>query len=203
MTEGARAINASWHDEIQASDVPRFLYWQLDAILENCISDLESQILCDLENFVLNRQSTTWFSVYLGSFLYLAILERDTWNLQSWKAKSLRWAEDPRVSANPVSLRPSSLCREVTDQALQTMKWPLGVDPSDLIKMNEQQANVISSHVRAINQASFPFYRDQSEVLVASIGTEVGEVADYAASVSHDFNTLSESTIGPTMCRGC
>lgn len=49
------------------------------------------------------RKKSPWLSVILAVYIYLTVLVRDTWNLESWKVISRRWASDPRVAKNPVN----------------------------------------------------------------------------------------------------
>lgn len=102
ISKGGPSVGAVLHPEVDAYDVPRFLYWQLDCITENYAHQQEMEVLKALEERVFARERTSWLSVFVTSFIYLAILELDNWNLESWKVKSTRWAVDERVQHNPV-----------------------------------------------------------------------------------------------------
>ena len=153
--------------------------------------ELEQCVLHDLEGFILKRERATWFSIYLRSFIYLTILEGDTWNLESWKAKSARWALDPRVAENPVRDAPRVSMTRLWP--LQMMKWPLSETPSALIEKNEQQARLIAGHVQAINKGSFPFVRDKSAKVAPNMGKATEEAEEFASSLSADLSALSNS----------
>jgi hypothetical protein len=116
LSEGGERVGAVMHPEIGAYDAPRFLYWQLDCIAERYAYEQEFAVLRDLENFMFARKKAPWLSIVLVSYIYLAVLERDTWNLTSWRIKSDRWRTDPRVSSNPVSLTSTAVyvCADVS-----------------------------------------------------------------------------------------
>jgi hypothetical protein len=98
-----KLVGAVVHEALNAPDVPRMLYWQLDYNMENHLRNLEKTVLLDLETLILERKKSSWLSAFLCTFIYLAILERDSWNLHSWEVKSKRWAQNNQVCSNPVS----------------------------------------------------------------------------------------------------
>jgi hypothetical protein len=113
ITKGAQGIGASYREGLNAFEVPRLLYWQLDVIMEDYICKLEKLVLKDLERHVFPskgayREQSTWFTVVLSSIIYLAVLESDTWNLESWKAKCKEWESNPLYMGNPVSFKNES-----------------------------------------------------------------------------------------------
>ncbi|KAJ8130308.1 hypothetical protein O1611_g3322 [Lasiodiplodia mahajangana] len=62
LSEGGERVGAIMHTEINAYDVPRFLYWQLDCITERYAYEQELAVLKDLENFIFARKSSPWLS---------------------------------------------------------------------------------------------------------------------------------------------
>jgi hypothetical protein len=105
LRNGASAVNARFHENLGASDVPRMLYWQLDFIIEEYQASLEKAILANLEQLMFPRayrSQQTLITVFTTAFIYLSVLESDTWTLKTWAKKSTAWKTNSRVSKNPV-----------------------------------------------------------------------------------------------------
>ncbi|KIX10551.1 uncharacterized protein Z518_01634 [Rhinocladiella mackenziei CBS 650.93] len=186
IKKGAEALGAQFHPEIGAADVPRLLYWQLDWIVENYMMKLESQILRDLEDIILprtqkgsrhRRQLGAGFAVFISCFLYLSTLEKDSWNLEAWRAKSARWANDPSVSNNP------------------TMVWPLTKTVPELLRENEQQAITVANHLRAMHRAEFPFRQDKAGRFVPNGMKTTREVDEYAEILNKELSDTLEQRL--------
>lgn len=104
--EGHEIVQATWHEEIKAHDIPRFLCWQLDGVVEDYLQRMEVLVLNQLKaatSAKAKHSKNSWFVVYLAAYIYLGTLEGDAWNLSSWKARSARWKLDPVLSNNPAS----------------------------------------------------------------------------------------------------
>lgn len=113
ITGNGRGVGAQFHSGLNAFDCPRMLYWQLDCAMEDYLQRLERAVLHDLEKFILSRKKDTWLSAFVGSFIYLAILERESWNLETWRSKMKSWADHPAISVNPVSLYSLEIIRGI------------------------------------------------------------------------------------------
>ncbi|KAI0096456.1 hypothetical protein GGR51DRAFT_30584 [Nemania sp. FL0031] len=182
LSEGGERVGAVMHNEINAYDVPRFLYWQLDCIAEQYAYEQELAILRDLEKFIFARKSSPWLSVVLASYIYLTVLERDTWNLKSWRVKSDRWARDQRVANNP------------------TMVWPLTVTPEALVEKNEAKARSIAGYVRTISRGVSPFSKDITGSVSANVKGDSPDVAEFTNAIKDDFDALSQHLLLSTSC---
>lgn len=104
---GAVQVNARFHENLNAADVPRMLYWQLDYIMEDYLSFLERDTLKDLDLCIFPsrghyRSPQTLITVFIAAFAYLMLLESDSWTLKTWETKSNAWGKHPRLSQNPV-----------------------------------------------------------------------------------------------------
>jgi len=97
VTAGGKEIGATWREATKARDPPKMLYVQLDYSMEVYIAELEKRVLHYLEHFLFGRTPSTWFSVFLASFVYLAALEGDCWRLEKWRSNLAKWEPLPPV----------------------------------------------------------------------------------------------------------
>ena len=161
MVKGADKIGAPWHPEVNGWDVPRYLCWQLDAMVEKYLEHLETHIIQRVEQTVFPKPNTKrhpedWLSVLLAAYICLATLESDAWNLRTWDLRAQRWKDDPELSTNPVRCLPYVTSGIANDQ--QTLVWPLGeASPESMYKQNEHQARQLVAHMRAISKGRAPF----------------------------------------------
>ncbi|KAI0818294.1 hypothetical protein GGR55DRAFT_674127 [Xylaria sp. FL0064] len=177
LSEGAERVGAVMHAEINAYDVPRFLYWQLDCIVERYAYEQELAVLRDLENFIFARKNAPWLSVVLTAYIYLTVLERDTWNLKSWRIKSDRWATDPR-----------------------TMVWPLTVTPETLMEKNEAKARSIAGYVRIVSRGGPPFFKDVGGNVQANAKGNLPDVGDFIETIGDKFEALNQHLLLSRSC---
>ncbi|KAI0487365.1 hypothetical protein F4859DRAFT_509934 [Xylaria cf. heliscus] len=182
LSEGGGRVGAIMHAEINAYDVPRFLYWQLDCIAERYAYEQELAVLRDLENFIFARKNAPWLSIVLTSYIYLTVLERDTWNLKSWRIKSDRWAADLRVKNNP------------------TMVWPLTVTPEILVEKNEAKARLIAGYVRIISRGESPFFKDVDGSVKANVKVNSPDVGEFTEAIRDEFEALNQHLLLSRPC---
>lgn len=99
IEEGSETIGASYIDEKGYFVPPRPLYVQLDYCMDHYLKRLEGRVLGRLEKDVFQRTRRASFSLFLAAFVFLAVVEGDTWRMENWKATLLKAA-----NASPVSL---------------------------------------------------------------------------------------------------
>lgn len=63
---------------------PRLLNIQLEAVFEQRMDALESELLYSLQDAIHEPKRGQWLSVFFATFLFMVSLEKDSWNLGSW-----------------------------------------------------------------------------------------------------------------------
>ncbi|OIW32557.1 hypothetical protein CONLIGDRAFT_668240 [Coniochaeta ligniaria NRRL 30616] len=137
LVEGGERVGAVAHPALGDYDVPRFLYWQMDCISERYAHHQETSGLRELERCMFSRKRRSWLPVVLASFIYHTVLERDTWNLESWNMKSKRWAAGQARPTPPVAAWPYVAL--TTPEHDPSVIGPGGDVPEELCKENPIQ----------------------------------------------------------------
>jgi hypothetical protein len=191
IAEGGQKIRATWHEELQAYDVPRLLYVQLDYLIEKYRQELERKILRDMEiSITPPRNPDVWFSFFLTAFVYLAALERDTWELETWKAKTAKFAAHPNVVAF-VRLHTFDLLTIL--QAAMVPKWPLSTLPQTYVSHNHEKAHSIVCWMRAWSAGKDPFIEnDRTNQFEPATRNSDEEAQAFAQSLSEDLRNMGK-----------
>ncbi|KAF2835774.1 hypothetical protein M501DRAFT_987733 [Patellaria atrata CBS 101060] len=142
----------------------------------------ELAVLKDLESFRFARKKSAWPSVILTTYIYLTVLERDSWNLENWKVKSRRCASGTKVTNNPTTV------------------WPLTELPQSLLGKNEARVRLISSHIRTISRGSAPFFKDISENVKARVKSNMQDVDLFTDMLTDDFDAFCQHLLLSRSC---
>ncbi|KAH0541577.1 hypothetical protein FGG08_003925 [Glutinoglossum americanum] len=170
IVAGAETINARYYMPLDAALVPRMLALQLEQVIESYMKVLERDFLHDLERMLFDRD-LPWASAYLAAFVYLSILEGDTWDLEAWKAKGGM--------------------QEVPES--QRKFWPLATELATLIDRNHHQASVMVCHAKAALGRGQPlFSMNGAGELIPAVGAQDCEACELAAELAEEFKNLEK-----------
>ncbi|KAI9855297.1 MAG: hypothetical protein M1813_009836 [Trichoglossum hirsutum] len=169
IVEGAETVNAPYCRSLGAALVPRMLALQLEQATESYMKELEQEFLQILEGMVFSRDPSLWLLVFLATFIYLSTLEGDTWDLEEWRARF----GIPEV--------PES----------QRKFWPRETELSVHIDKNRYQADLITSHAKAVlSRGHPPFSTDSAKELVPTAGGDRELIAELGEEVGNSGHLL-------------
>ncbi|KAI5858007.1 hypothetical protein BZA05DRAFT_112320 [Tricharina praecox] len=162
--------------------LPRLINQQLDAQLELRVATMENELLTELQNHILDRNSTDWFGIFLTIFVHLSSIERDTWGLNTWEH------DGPTLQERFLQLN----IKNSQSNPSKAFLWPLGASPSMLIGKNARLAEMLVSHFRTVSRGFVPFAADWDQNQASQVTGHEKEAVEYLKTMSQQAPKLEQ-----------
>lgn len=196
IVAGGKTIGAFFRNETQGFDPPRFLYVQLDYYMHHYVERLEKRVLAGLERLVFYRKSSTFFPLFLATFVFLATVEGDSWRMRKWKARLEQWSQLDSVSFFALM---SLMFTYMTDGPHFVQKyqeelprWNLPEPPDFYRKQNIQHARIVVAHVRSCYKGSPPFFVDATGKIKVNISNGDQHIIAYVNKIQDELRELGQ-----------